>query len=342
MAFKNLCIYGALIAAWAIPSLTHGQLHVPGPRYYPHPVQEAENTRPFAEPGIFDYDAQVFAPLDFNFDEQLEPSHGFYFTMDRMTTSLSGGGEFAGDANYSWGNRFDVGWMTCDEDGWGVIFEYIDGTEFLNGGDILISNPMLFNTRFANVEVNRVFRQALSSGGWLEPYIGARYVNFSDNTLEDTTGFIINGTTGFNRFKQRVTNDAGGAHVGGRLVKQRGRWRSTNDLALAANYNNQHLRATDITTLNTTIGVIETAENGSSFLPVLDYRLEIAYDLTRDFGIRGGAHIMYMWDGVARANTLPTGINPNSALGFNADVDPGFLEEDLIAAGFSFGFEWNR
>ena len=199
---------------------------------------------------------------------------------------------------------------------------------------------MSTNTKFANVEINKIFRQSLKRGGWIEPYVGLRYLNLSDSTIEDTT-VVTGATTSNNRFKQNVTNSAIGMHVGGSVNRRRGRWRTSWDLALATTYNQQRFFATDITNTAGTFVIFESYQESSSFVPALDLNFELGYNLSRDFGLRGGAHMLYMWDGIARANTLSTANNPNSVFGVS-DSTPGLFEEGLLGAGFSFGVEWRR
>ncbi len=349
MALKNLFALGALAAFLIIPNLVSGQLHVPGPRFEHYDVEDPDNTRPAATPGIYDYDAQIFAPIELSDGEELEAKTGFFFSVDRIYTNISGGGEFGGGAgsSYIWGNRYDGGYMNSEDDGWNVVYEQSEGIQFLNGGDILVATPMLYSAKLGSLEINKVYRQRLRNGSWIEPYVGMRYFNVSDNTLQDFGIGVVTLIDG-NRFKQQVTNDAVGLNIGGRLVRRSGRWRYSHDVAIAPTYNQQRFRATDITMVAAVGGfppttvVLESAESDSSFVPTVDYRFEVAYNLSRDFGLRGGASVMYLWDGLARANTLPPFANPNSTFGDPTLPNAGLVDDRLIAAGFSFGFEYRR
>ena len=88
-----------------------------------------------------------------------------------------------------------------------MTYQDSKGSYFTAGQDELVSNPMLVKTQLSTVELNRMFRQMLSDGGYFEPYIGARFMSVSDNTLEDTTQ-NINAVSIGNRFKQNATNNA--------------------------------------------------------------------------------------------------------------------------------------
>lgn len=351
MAFKNLIALGALVFAFAVPNFGLSQIDVPGPRFQYRDIESPDSTRPAATPGVYQYDYQIFSPVEFPTGDELEPNTGFFFSVDRLYTSISGGQDFgAKHTDFIWGNRYDVGYMNSDNDGWNFIYEQSEGNQFVNGRDIIAVNPTLFTSRFASVEINKVYRQQLKHGGWVEPYIGLRYFNLSDSTIEDTPAAVLGGFANHNRFKQSVTNSAAGFNLGGRIVKRRGRWRFSNDLSISTNYSQQNFHASDLTEIaNDVIVTTEIGDSDNAFVPAFDYRFEVAYNLSRDFGFRGGASVMYLWDGIARANNSTTLENPNSIFGFNPNFggDPtlaggGIVESRLIAAGFSFGFEYRR
>lgn len=346
MAIKNLITIGALFGLCLSANVAIGQINVPGPVFRYQQVETTESTRPFATPGIFNYDAQMFAPLQFPMTpgEELGPRTGFFASMDRLYVNMSRAtiadnntNDVPTGNNYMWGNRYNIGWMTDADDGWSFEYSQSEGSFFSSGQDVLVGNPMLTSTRFANVEVNKVFRQRLKRGGWLEPYLGFRFVNLSDSTIEDVS---LPGDVAL-RFKQNVTNNAFGLNVGGSYVNRRGRYRNEFDVAVAVTYNNQNYFATDLTFSETGNTVLESYYTGNAFVPVLDLNYELAYNLTRDFGLRGGVQFMWLWDGMARANTLTQNLNPNSD--FSATLgEPGIFDQGVIAAGFSFGIEWKH
>ena len=126
MAIKHLTTIGTFLAVCLSLTVAQAQVDVPGPRFRHKSVESTESTRPFAEPGIFDYDAQVFAPLEFPTGEDLGPRSGFYATYERMYTSFSRPGHNNTDLvdvpvgnNYVWGNKYGFGWMNSCDDGWG-------------------------------------------------------------------------------------------------------------------------------------------------------------------------------------------------------------------------------
>jgi hypothetical protein len=349
MALKHLMTIGVLLFSVLSSGTVFGQLHVPSPNFRPKPVEGYDQTRPLATPGIFDYDTRVFAPLEFTNGKQKAPNSGFYFTLDRTYTSVSRASHQGTNSSavktgsdYIWGNRYEMGWFSEDDEGWGLSYQDSDGAYFTAGQDQLVSNPMMVNTGFANVEVNRMFRQMLSGGGYFEPYIGARFLNISDNTIEDTTQVNLAGVALSNRFKQNATNNSFGLQVGGRYNSRRGRWRLTGDGALATSYNQQRYFATDIAFAGLTTAVTETYDSDQSFVPILDGQLEISYNISRDIAIRTGLQAMYAWNGITRANTLTTSLNGNSAFGAGSGVGISDDEDGYLAAGFLFGVEWRR
>ena len=352
MALKNNWILGSLLATFLISGTAWGQVDVPSPSFQHKEVESPDSTRPFATPGVFDYDAQVFAPIEFTNGEEMEPNTGFYATYDRTYSSITRAGHIGPNNNsfvptgtdYIWGTRMEMGWMTDADDGWGVAYQHGDGSYFTAGQDVLVAQPMLVTSQVATAEINKLFRQTLKQGGYFEPYIGGRYMNMSDKTIEDTLQTLNTLQVG-NRFKQNATNSAVGFQAGARYNNQLGRWRMTSDGAIATMYNQQRYFATDIatgTTPTTSIQAItETYNSEQAFVPVLDLQLEFAYHISRDLSLRTGVQMMYAWNGIARANTLTTNLNPNSAF---SGVGPGagLFDDSFLSAGFLFGMEWRR
>ena len=351
MALKNILRILSLAVTLVASCHVQAQVDIPGPRFRPRGVESPENTRPFADPGVFNYDAQAFAPVDFSTNDELDGQSGFFLSYDRLATSIS---RSSGDniqpnlrrqsgTNNLWGNRYNIGWYGDDERGWMVSYQQSEGNDFVNGQDILVANPMLVTNTAASVELNRIFRQETQSGGYFEPYLGLRYMYLSDKTLEDTTQ-AFGGTTFENRFTQSVSNSGTGLHAGGRYSQRRGRYRYSCDVAVATLYNEQRMRAGDIATDQTSgaVGITEIYFNDQSFVPVIDMNFDLAYNLSRDIAVRGGVQVMYMWDGLARANTLSTNFNPNSSFGFGGTDPLGFFEDGVLNAGFTLGVEWRR
>ncbi len=344
MLYKNILAVLCVVVTLAATCQVQGQIDLPGPRFRNRDVESSENTRPFADPGVFNYDAQAFAPVDFASNDELDANTGFFFTYDRFTSSISRpSGENVqvtanrpSGTNNLWGNRYQGGWMSEDDTGWLIGYQQGRGVDLVHGQDILASSPMLITTNMATVELNRVFRQETESGGYLEPYVGVRYAGFSDETLQD----LVQGAN-VARFKQRVSNSGFGLQAGGRYTQRRGRFRYSGNATIATMYNQQRLVATDIQPTPAVIIFSESYFSGNSFVPVIDLKFDLAYNISRDIAIRGGVQVQSLWDGVARANSVIANFNPNSI--FGASTDPvGFVEDGILAAGFSVGVEWRR
>ena len=354
MALKHTLMIGALfitlVTSGAVEGQGNGQdINTPSPRFRYEAVQSPDSTRPYATPGVFDYDAQMFAPLEFSNDKEIMPQAGFFLEMDRTYLSVSkatiGDPQTASGiqpgSTYIWGNRYQGGWFSDEDDGWGISYQQSNGIYYTAGQDSLVSNPMLVDMSVATVQINRMFRQMLSDGGYFEPYFGVRYMNVSDNTIEDTTQ-ILNATTVFNRFKQNATNDAIGIQAGGRYNKVRGRWRRTFDGAIATTYNQQRYFATDITNASTGAqGISETYLSDQSFVPIIHGEYDVSYNISRDISLKMGIQAIWAWNGIARANTLTTNLNPNSVFG-SSTSSTGFFDQGHLSAGFIFGAQWRR
>ena len=348
MALKNTLIIGALLVSFVASGVTEGQINKPSPRFRYKKLESAENTRPYATPGVFDYDAQVFAPLEFTDGKEKKPSDGFYMSLDKTYTSVSKATRIGEESDtiqtgstYIQGSRYDFGWFSDNDDGWGFTYQVAEGIYYSAGQDVSVANPMLVDMNVSTFEINRMFRQSLSQGGYFEPYMGVRYMHIGDNTIEDTNQTVGDDAT-TNRFKQNTTNDGFGFQAGGKYNARQGRWRTTIDGSIATVYNQQRYFATDITNSSAgPQGISETYQSDQSFVPILDGQYEIAYNISRDISIRLGAQAIYTWAGIARANTETTNLNPNSIFGAGGSPT-GLFDGSHLSAGFLYGIEWRR
>ena len=347
MALKRFLLIIAFAATCLVGDVVLGQTNIPSPRFRPQSNENPDATRPFAQPGIFDYDAQMFAPVEFTNGKEKAPNTGFFFSYERGYTSISRGGQIGPTvtntvpvgSDWHWGNRFELGYMTEEDRGWDLVYQKTAGQYFGFGTDQLVATPLVVDTDFSQVEVNRVFRQALSNGDYFEPYAGLKYISISDNTLEDTT-LTVNGAAAANRFKQNATNDSVGFQAGGRYNARRGRYRITYDGAIITAYNQQRLDVGDFATIGGTLGTNEQFFKSQSFMPAVDGQIEIAYSLSRDLALRTSLQATYIWDGVNRTNNQTTLVNPNSVFGTGNDI--GIFDTDFVAVGFTFGIEWKK
>ncbi|MEC9092917.1 MAG: hypothetical protein VX438_09450 [Planctomycetota bacterium] len=320
------------------------------------------------DPGNLDYDMQPFAPLDISGFEGPTPVRGgFFAAYGRTFLSVSRPNPFGtvnreafpNGADFQSGNKFNFGNMSEDGSGWDVTYGKTSGLFFSRGGSAQIALPMMTETQLHGFALNRSFRQALSKGGFIEPYFGLRYTYFSDKTIQDAeTSFLDDGGTpdpdddeilaGIDRFQQQARNSIVGGGVGFRLYQARGRWQWKTDVGLSGGYNSQtynesdelHVSATDDAAASL-FGIVERNRSDSFFTPQLDVGAELIYGITRDISLRAGAQMTYFWGGLNRANTLEAELNPHSVAG------PGIgsvaiAQQSATVAGFLLGVEWRR
>lgn len=216
------------------------------------PTVQLERWTPFTEPDHFGPDLQFFAPFDASdYGGGDPPNIGFFFDYSRLYWNVQRPSQrpinrvgfegdfgaslniplhqlgdlgmlgFTGnrptgyDGDFTWGNRYDFGYMTEDEHGWYCSMLHIAGPaeslhvrqerlNRINGGDtgttpdpILVDrNPRYYDlysslnsARFSSVELNKVWRRKeFHNGGVLEPFLGARFMTFKDIYRQDGYG----------------------------------------------------------------------------------------------------------------------------------------------------------
>ncbi len=188
----------------------------------------AQKFQPLINHDYFGHDMQFFAPAELGtFGGAPHPRIGWYGSLDRMYlwTSRAAQEVTFNQGDFTWGNRFDIGYMTQEDHGWHVSFMHLDGPNVFHvlrvdrvnrlndadapptDGEPLIADQNLieaagptgqFPRRFYDVkdslnsadfssfELNKVFRRKqLHNGGILEPFVGFRYMKFVDRTRND-------------------------------------------------------------------------------------------------------------------------------------------------------------
>lgn len=187
----------------------------------------AETYHPFADPLEFDPDWQFFAPVDVPSMLELSPrkraNEGWFATYDRtyLWTSRPDVEASSGDGDFGWGNRFDLGLMRDNRNGWLVSFRsmgapnvydrvYAERINRVNTDDtnqpitnpvqpILDANDPQLGTRayilgdslnvigLTNFEINKTWRrEPYRYGGVLEPMIGFKYATIKDFALNQS------------------------------------------------------------------------------------------------------------------------------------------------------------
>ena len=261
---------------------------------------------------LLEYDAQLWAPYDITkMNGEPERHSGFYAELGFAYTSVSGPSAVAGADprgfesvnNFSWARDFEVGYTSDKGAGWSLSWLDLEGGVFLRDSEFVFDSnfggfatPALLRTSFDRVSLRRQFRQSLSSGGWVEPYVGLEYVALNDFTNEDV---------GVIRFSQRARNNAIGGAVGTKYFRQYGRFTTGASLGLAAYYNDQNYSASTLGIVNSTF-----TNQDNDFIPMLDLGATIRYSITRDISFRAGVDLNYAWQGFARVDTRTQGLNP--------------------------------
>jgi hypothetical protein len=345
------------------------------------------SARPFtdAESGLIDtefyeYDAQLWAPYERctmdGCSERL--CTGYYAELGFAYLAMSGPSPVPGAdprlfedvSNWNWARDWELGYMSTKGSGWGVEWLDLEGTAYLRDSEFSgvgggWEQPIALRSTFDNVGVVRQFRQQLSNGGVIEPYIGFRFISMIDQTNEDwniADPIPSTAPTTQRRFSQKSRNSMAGGYVGTRYSRTYGRMTLGSNLGVGAAYNNQVYSATSITgnfvfpSVNADGEPAFTVTNrGNEMVPVMDLGLQLSYHLTRDITFRAGAKLHWAWEGVARADTRGLDTNPYSffnGLGQAADpltapptlddVPDRIFSEDLFVGGLAFGIDWNR
>ncbi len=246
MSKRITLLFSIAVCSLMVAANLTAQTEVPGPVFRPLQAESQGATDPLVQPFIFDYDTQMFAPLDISDVADRKAKSGFFFTYDRVYTSIGrpdpiGPGapaQHPRGTDYQWGNRYNAGFFGDNDKGFQFEYTTVTGSFFSAGTDPTVPDPFLTETKLDVFEMNRIFRQHLSNGSYLEPYFGVRYTSISDNTVEDTT-FFVGATEIPNRFTQNATNSAVGAQIGARYITHRGRWTIRTDSSIMAGYNTQ-------------------------------------------------------------------------------------------------------
>jgi len=212
---------------------------------------QAQYYSPFIDVGTFEPDFQFFAPAEVDdFGGPEPPNTGVYFDYDRVYVDMNrpnGEPSLFSDTfgDFTWGNRYEIGYMTEEKTGWQAILYHVDGPneqvlvfqerlDRINTGDTATApdpivqdrNPRVYflrtslnEAKFSSLELNKVWRRKeFHNGAVLEPVIGFRYLNFKDFYVRDNyTRFDADAagepvgpppTTVDGRFEQLTTNGA--------------------------------------------------------------------------------------------------------------------------------------
>lgn len=178
-------------------------------------AQHGEFQPLFEDPLAFNPDYQFFAPIDLGeYGEKPDPRSGWFGQYRRSYTFVSRPsgeiGETEGD--YTWGNHYDIGYMTESGSGWFVSGSHIDGpnvysvvvhprvnrildadvpmagmalaptfpiqerNHFITGARDVYLTDSINAASVSGFEVNKSWRlERLHNGSVIEPFLGLRY-----------------------------------------------------------------------------------------------------------------------------------------------------------------------
>jgi hypothetical protein len=349
---------------------------------------KAQKYEPFFDPGYFGQpDFQYFAPAEVgDFGGEEPPNTGIYFDYDRTYVNMtrpeglaSLGSEFDGD--FTWGNRWEIGFMTEEHTGWQAVLwhlsgpnEYVDNfqerlTRFNPDDDpanpdpiIQDRNPRSYILRdslnvasLSSFELNKTWRRKqFHNGAVLEPLVGFRYMNFRsffrrDNYIrfdENAAGEPVFPPSTVDGTFEQLTEDTAvfeNFMIGGQLGARC--FRQTGHWLLSADV--RVFAVQNFQTLSNQTDVRLTRHTGVSGGADPDVELEIftrsrIYDHAQEF----------VWGGEVRAEAsyeLTRDINLRFGMVF-LDLGQGIGRgndihenfEDVQIAGLTFGFTINR
>lgn len=381
MSSKRKSLFFAALMFLATSPLAYGQILSQS--------RGVDFSGPFIEPDYFDPDFQFFAPAEVDeYGLRSRGNYGFYGSYDRVylnvgrsdiksgpnadgTVARTEGGDTVGavsrafslnQGDFTWGNRFEVGFTTEDGDGWNAVLLHLDGPNVvgtnhlfdqsdgvnqdriatINGSLVPITDRQTFNeARYTSVEINRFLgRKDLHHGGVLEPFVGMSLQKFSDT--DQRTSYLIIDIDGdgvydqdrLYRYAAQAENNMLGGQLGLRWFKHSGHWRLSNTARFFGAQNFQHADGNYggslIQGANTTVPVLPTYiafRSHSEFVWGGEARGEAAYALTRSINLRVGFSAILIGQGLSRvAITNVSAQSINTAPTFNGRQNAGIFE----------------
>jgi hypothetical protein len=321
---------------------------------------------PFIDPGYFEPDFQFFAPAEVGeFGGPAPANTGVYFDYDRTYVNMSRPeGEpslFSDtDGDFTWGNRYEIGYMTDEGTGWQIVHWHLDGPNvhlqnaqqqfFADELDPAIvtwywqGRDSVNVAKLSSFELNKVWRRKqFHNGSVLEILLGYRHMNFKDYYRREELGELpgpVAGTT-FVTYQNELAefmNVMHGGQLGGRYFGQRGHWLLSMDVRFFAVQNFQQLKLTNeswifdsdpldgqlIDVIGNDVIRNRTHSHTAEFVWGGEVRAEASYEVTREINLRFGMVFLDLGQGIGRGNILANN------------------RQDVQIAGLTFGFTVNR
>ncbi len=363
----------------------------------------AQEFQPLIEPDYFGPDLQFFAPavVDDYGGQQLART-GFFATYERVFTNVSRPkdappdnlgfpqigdpgtqpasiqgqfGSFEGD--WTWGDRYELGYMTQDDHGWlcsvttvtGPNSSYIipqDSLEGFVGGEdgggtvpnipaIIGLEQSLNKASLTSVEVNKVWRaDPFHNGTVFEPMVGVRYARFIDYYKHDIYGrFDADPLSGYPDFlvpnidgpfevirtrKADFDNMMLGGQLGFRLHRQFGHWSLSGEVRAFAMQNWQFLSIYE----QQTAYQYEQGTPPQPRIQTINTSAPPTYVDNHEF-VWGGEFRGNVSYDITRDIMLKFGVTVldlGQGVGRGGNLNGG--NQDVLMAGLNFGISYNR
>ena len=329
----------------------------------------AQHLHPFIDPVSIQRDGQFFAPFEMDVYGDLAPANtGWFGTYDRMyiyvTRPEIEQSYTMGD--FTWGNRFDLGYMTEEEHGWFVSIMHIDGPTQFDHTTVdrppaadpldpltLFTDLDLYDSEnsasFTNVELNKIWRlEPLHDGGIIEPFLGLRYGKFNNLDRVDTFQLldialnpVPRGGTGvaFEELtidKAVQTNQMIMGQLGVRLHKRVNRWILSSEVRGFAGQNFQDL-VIDVNTFLDSPGALGGADTGTEIRTHTR-----SYEHAAEFVIGTEVRAEAAYE-VTRDIGIKFGLEfMHIGRGIARSRTTELNDEDVTAVGLTFGAVYNR
>jgi hypothetical protein len=226
--------------------------------------------------------------------------------------------------------------------------------------DVLLENAVSVED---GIELNYLHRfSTCHTGGNLEMYLGARYLEFNDS-FRVHTGLSPKGTQNSGAYSYLQESywdtDAGnhiiGPQIGLRWFKKQGRWTLSAEGKFMAGVDYQNIHQEVSMGPHLVPGGVPTGSSSNrsfvptimsatysthvfyekEFTPLIELRIEGRYQLTRSISFHAGWTGIWM-DGIARASSLIDYTVPRMGIDMNDN------RENVLLNGLTLGFDVNR
>ena len=314
----------------------------------------AQHYQPFGDLEMH-YDMQLFSPpiIDEYGDEPVAPNYGWFADYNRAYVRLTRPDNVAThfQEDGTWGNIWNLGYMTEDNHGWLVSILHFNKTSVTELTAVTDIQDNVFQLRsnvnvgsYAGVELNKTFRVHVGEHGtFFEPFGGFRYGHFQEDlntetlVVDDPLNPIVEvgtGTAGV------FHNTMYGGQIGIRGYNRKGHWIISGELRGFGqmNYQEMSVRRTQITVVDNLDGtfnvgnpiITRNAQDFDEFVVGGELRLEAAYEITREIRVNVGLEVMHLGRGIGR------GVNEDS-------LSAAFINDQAVTySGIYFGLQMNR